>query len=177
MLYCKYVVPMPKQINTAAWPGKGNSVQDTVRAIKAKSRMYDIMSHTNRYMSPDNVQNKYPRQTYLAAINVFIEHLSAKGLSADVPHLQSHMSITYTRSKESRGFAKKKIPKIRVYYGSGWVGPGLTRNFFSFGKPSQKNSSKPVLIFWSRVVYHVYSTIVTLIKGVSYYDLSGFPCQ
>ena len=27
-----------------------------------------------------------------------------------------------------RGFAKKKIPKIREYYG--WVGPGLTWNFF-----------------------------------------------
>ena len=66
-----------------------------------QSKIYDKMIHTNTYMSPDNVQNKYPRQTYLAAINVFIEHLSSKGLSADVPHLQSHMSITYTRSKES----------------------------------------------------------------------------
>ena len=25
---------------------------------------------------------------------------------------------------------RKKIQKIRDYYGSGWVGPGLTRNFF-----------------------------------------------
>ena len=40
---------------------------------------------------------------------------------------------------------EKQIPKIRVYYGSGWVGPGLTRNFVC-GKCSQ-NSSKPVLIF------------------------------
>ena len=48
-----------------------------------------------------------------------------------------------------RGFAKKKIPKIRVYYGSGWVGLVLTLNFF-WGKSSQ-NSSKPVLIFWSSI--------------------------
>ena len=46
---------------------------------------------------------------------------------------------------------RKKIPKIRDYYESGWVGPGLTRNFF-VGKLSQ-NSSKPVLIFWTSV-YH-----------------------
>ena len=31
---------------------------------------------------------------------------------------------------EVRGFAKKeKTLKIRDYYGSGWVGPDLTRNF------------------------------------------------
>ena len=29
-----------------------------------------------------------------------------------------------------RGSAKKKNPKFRDYYGSGWVGPGLTRNVF-----------------------------------------------
>ena len=51
-----------------------------------------------------------------------------------------------------RGFAKKKSQKIRVYYGSGWVGgwvgPGLTQNFFL---NSTQNSSKPVLIFWSSI--------------------------
>ena len=30
-----------------------------------------------------------------------------------------------------RGYANKiNSPKIRVYYGSGWVGPGFIRNFF-----------------------------------------------
>ena len=48
-----------------------------------------------------------------------------------------------------RGFAKKTIPKFRDYYGSGWVGPGLTRIFFG-GKSSQ-NTPKPVLIFWSSI--------------------------
>ena len=47
-----------------------------------------------------------------------------------------------------RGFAKKKIPKIQDYYGSGWVGPGLSEFFFV---KSSKNSPKPVLIFWSRI--------------------------
>ena len=50
-----------------------------------------------------------------------------------------------------KGLCKeKKIPKIRVYYGSGWVGPGLTRNFLFVEKSSQ-NSSKPVQIFWSSI--------------------------
>ena len=34
-----------------------------------------------------------------------------------------------------RGFAKEKIQKIRVYYGSGWVGPGFTRNLFVENHP------------------------------------------
>ena len=46
----------------------------------------------------------------------------------------------------------------------GWVGPGLTRNFF--GK-SSKNSSKPGL---KCVCIGLYTC--TLIQAVSYYDLS-----
>ena len=63
-----------------------------------------------------------------------------------------------------RGFADNVFPKIRDYYGSGWVGPGLTRIFFR----SSQNSPKPVLIFWSR--YHVCKK--KLLKVVGYYDLS-----
>ena len=50
------------------------------------------------------------------------------------------------------------FPKIRDYNGSGWVGPGLTLNFF--GKSSQ-NSPKPVLIFWNRIpcVFCLYNVI------------------
>ena len=44
---------------------------------------------------------------------------------------------------------RKQIQKIRDYYGSGWLDPGLTRNFF-FGK-SSNNSHKPVLICWSSI--------------------------
>ena len=52
----------------------------------------------------------------------------------------------------------------------GWVGPGLTRNFF--GK-SSKNSSKPVLIFWSSRPYTIcILSVYTLIKVVSYYGFS-----
>ena len=53
------------------------------------------------------------------------------------------------------------------------MGPGLTRNFFLWGKSSQ-NCSKPVLIFWSSVgLYNVYSVcLYTLLKVVNYYDLS-----
>ena len=49
-----------------------------------------------------------------------------------------------------KGLCKEnKIPKIQDYYGSGWVGPGLTRIFLG-GKSSQ-NSPKSVLIFWSSI--------------------------
>ena len=44
---------------------------------------------------------------------------------------------------------RKKFKKPRDYYGSGWVGPGLTRNGF-FGESSQ-NSPIPVLIYWSSI--------------------------
>ena len=69
------------------------------------------------------------------------------------------------------GFAKIFFPpKIRDYYGSGWVGPGLNLNFF--GKSSQ-NGSKPVVIFGSSIqcVFCLY-TPCTMLKVVTYYDLS-----
>ena len=51
------------------------------------------------------------------------------------------------------------------------MGPGLTRNFVC-GKSSQ-NRPKPVLIFWSSIpcvfCLHIHCT---LLKVVSYYDLS-----
>ena len=51
---------------------------------------------------------------------------------------------------DSYGLCKeRKIPKIRDFYGSWWVGPGLSEFFFC-GKPS-KNCPKPVLIFWSSI--------------------------
>ena len=34
-----------------------------------------------------------------------------------------------------RGSAKKKIQRIRDYYGSGWLGPGLTQIFFFLNRP------------------------------------------
>ena len=40
------------------------------------------------------------------------------------------VTLLSTYSYWLRGFAKKKIQKIWDYYGSGWVGPGLTRIFF-----------------------------------------------
>ena len=73
------------------------------------------------------------------------------------------------------GFVKKTIQKIRDYYGSGWVGPGLTRNIF-FWKIF-KNSPKPVLIFWSRGgLVGPYTmcimSVYRLLEVAGYYDLS-----
>ena len=74
----------------------------------------------------------------------------AAGLS--VVSKQNTHDKNSTNINQLRGFAKKKIQKIRVYYGSGWVGPGVTRNFFGGGRgKSSQNSSKPVLIFWSSI--------------------------
>ena len=64
---------------------------------------------------------------------------------------------------------RKKIPKIRDYYGSGWVGPGLTRNFLFFVENHPKIALNQYRYFG--VVYHVYY-VYTLLKVVSYYDLS-----
>ena len=81
------------------------------------------------------------------------------------------------RTWRIKGLCKEnKIPKIRNYYGSGWVGPGLTRNFF-FGKSSQ-NSSKKVLIFWSSrpcvFCLHCYKLLVIMI-WVFFHVNDGFP--
>ena len=67
-----------------------------------------------------------------------------------------------------KGLCKEnKIPKIRDYYGSGWVGPGLTQNFFCV-----ENHPKIALnqYRYFGVVYHICILYVyTLIKVVSYY--------
>ena len=56
-------------------------------------------------------------------------------------------TTTVAVQRYNKGLCKEKKSKIRHYYGSEWVGPGLTRNFFCL--KSSKNSPKPVLIFWS----------------------------
>ena len=64
-------------------------------------------------------------------------------------------NVTLVRvGKCIRGFAKKKIPKIRdyMYYGSGWVGDfQVSLGFFSFFRKWSQNSPKPVLIFWRSI--------------------------
>ena len=66
-----------------------------------------------------------------------------------------------------RGFAKKeKIPKIQITIEvGGWVQVSL--GIFFLGKSSQ-NNPKPILMFWTMCILSVY----TLLKVVSYYDLS-----
>ena len=69
-----------------------------------------------------------------------------------------------------RGRAKKTIQKIRDYYGSGWVGPGLTRNFVCV-----ENHPKTALNQYRHfgVVYTIcILSVYTLLKVVRYYDLS-----
>ena len=72
-----------------------------------------------------------------------------------------------------KGLCKeKKCKKIWDYYGSGWVGPGLTRKILC-GKLSQ-NSPKPGLIFCSSTYY-----VCTLLKVVGYSIMIWVfcPCQ
>ena len=47
--------------------------------------------------------------------------------------------------------------------------PGLTRNFFGI---SSQNSSEPVLIFRSSILWVYIMVVYTLLKVVGYYDLS-----
>ena len=56
-----------------------------------------------------------------------------------------------------KGLCKEKNPKIRDYYGSGWVGPGLTRNFVCV-----ENHPKIALnqYRYVGVVYHMYSVCI-----------------
>ena len=49
-----------------------------------------------------------------------------------------------------RGFATRKKSEITMEVG-GWVGPGLTRNFFLVENCPNKIAFKPVLIFWSSI--------------------------
>ena len=65
-----------------------------------------------------------------------------------------------------RGFAKKKNPIIRDYYGNGWVGPGLTRIFFW---KIVLNIPKPC---WSSIPCVPLCMLSTLLKVVGYCDLS-----
>ena len=47
--------------------------------------------------------------------------------------------LIQTLLPSTKGLCKEnKIPKIQVYYGSGWVGPGLSRNFVLFWKINPK---------------------------------------
>ena len=60
----------------------------------------------------------------------------------------------------------KKIPKIRDYYGSGWVGPGLTRDFLFFILENHSNIALNQ--------YRCFGVCIlsALLKVFSYYDLS-----
>ena len=82
------------------------------------------------------------------------------------------------RASSLRGCAKEKIPKIRGYYGSGWVGPGLTRNFFVENRPKISLNQ----YWYFGVVYHVYSVCTYIAKScwVLWFECSvhvsdGFP--
>ena len=69
-----------------------------------------------------------------------------------------------------RGFGKKKNPKIRDYYGSGWVGRGLSQFFFVENRLKiALISPKPVLIFRSSIPCVLHQ----LLKVVGYYDLQS----
>ena len=67
----------------------------------------------------------------------------------------------------NKGLCKEKeIPKIRDYYGSGWVGSGLTQFFFNH--PKIPLNQYDILEKYTTCIMSVYA----LINVVSYYDLS-----
>ena len=91
--------------------------------------------------------------------------IASESLSSMIALLPTHNIYRKHVKRAVKGFAKKR--KIRVDYGSGWVQVSLG---IFFGKIIP--IPKPVLIFG--VVYHVNYVCIysTLLKVVSYYDLS-----
>ena len=68
-----------------------------------------------------------------------------------------------------RALQCKTIPKIRINYGSGWVGSGFTRKKI-IGKSSE-NIPLLVLILWGSIQC-LFVHLHTLLKVISHYDLS-----
>ena len=96
--------------------------------------------------------------------------------------MSSQNVSSVTSLSSPRGFAKlKQIVKIRDNFGSGWVGPGLTRNCFFF----LENRPKIALNQWKYLLSSipcVSCLYICIAKVVGYYDLScsvhvsdGFP--
>ena len=110
----------------------------------------------NHYVSPSSV--------YLS-VRIYI------GLSVCISNFRSELGA----------LQRKKIQKIRDYYGSGWVGPGLTRNFCLL-----ENRPKIALnqYWYFGVVYHVYSVCICIAKSCwllwfacSVHVSDGFPTK
>ena len=47
----------------------------------------------------------------------------------NVERLKKEIKVITAERIQFRGFAMNKNQKIRFYHGSGWLGPGLARNF------------------------------------------------
>ena len=55
----------------------------------------------------------------------------------ELEDMSDFMEINFRITFPLRGCAKKKMPKIRDYDGTGWVGRGLTQIFFGKIIPKQ----------------------------------------
>ena len=61
---------------------------------------------------------------------------SLSGFVVNINERWGKSSQIVLNCKQTKGLGKEFFfPKIRDYYGSGWVGPGLTRNFFGGNHP------------------------------------------
>ena len=99
-----------------------------------------------------NIGDRRLRLHYLEQGWEYLEEQETSHNTGEVFLSVRRSSVTWVTAEETSircRVAKKKIQKIRDYYGSGWLGPCLTRNFV-VGKLSQ-NGPKPVLIFWSSI--------------------------
>ena len=112
-----------------------------------KSSVFNFSSQV--FICTDNCQR--PRGHCKFRDESFVDMVLSSAVSSQ-KHVLELFVFTLDVVFYPRGFAKKKkIQNIRDY-GSGWVGPGLARNFL-FGKSSQ-SSPKPVLIFVYSVCIH-----------------------
>ena len=69
---------------------------------------------------------KIPHQRQIDFVN---RGMTAIGATEDEVHDISR-SVTDVATEHLRGFGENPPPRIRVYYGSGWVGRGLILNLF-----------------------------------------------
>ena len=93
------------------------------------------MSFCNGWSSHLGRVNRY---LPLARMGQFVDHVVYKFNEHFLMTRHHHLNLSFLMTSCRyllRGFEKKKRKKIRDYYGSGWVGPGLTGIFWLENRP------------------------------------------
>ena len=168
-VFCGDFAPSRARVSTGSWP----SLRTRLDGVDGLGRMTVYLIIQSRRICYWKVEVD-KRLHLFKAIDFqlyWITCFHAICFTCDELH---HATLHLTASlATARGLCKeKKIPKIRNYYGSGWVGPDLTRIFLCV-----ENLLKIALnqYWYFGVVYQVYCVWIlsyTLLNVVGYYDFS-----